>query len=79
MQAVAFIFAPASVAQAINLEPISANTKNQVDSHGIRLFEDGQYALVADHRGGAILCFDVSDPCVWCRRCPADRPRAPIT
>jgi sulfur relay (sulfurtransferase) DsrF/TusC family protein len=79
MQAVAFIFAPASVAQAINLEPISANTENQVDSHGIRLFEDGQYALVADRRGGAVLCFDVSDPCVWCRRCPAGRPRAPIT
>ena len=79
MQVVTCIFATASVAQDIDLEPISANMQNQVDSHGIRLFDEGQYALVADRRGGAVLCFDVSDPCVWCRRCPAGRPRVPIT
>ena len=62
MQVVTCIFATASVAQDIDLEPISANMQNQVDSHGIRLFDEGQYALVADRRGGAVLCFDVSDP-----------------
>lgn len=48
--------------QEINLDPISANTEHQVDSHGIRLFAEGKYALVADRRGDAVLCFDVSDP-----------------
>jgi len=62
MQVVACLFAATGVAQEINLDPISANTNHQEDSHGIRLFDEGQYALVADRRGDAVLCFDVSDP-----------------
>lgn len=54
--------APASGAGDIRIEPISFTTEGQEDSHGIRLFQDGNYGLVADRYGDSVLCFDVSDP-----------------
>lgn len=51
-----------NVKTRFRIEPISFNKEQQIDSHGIRLFGNGRYALVADRRGNAVLSFDVSDP-----------------
>ncbi|KXB05613.1 hypothetical protein AKJ51_04915 [candidate division MSBL1 archaeon SCGC-AAA382A20] len=44
------------------LELVSYIQNDMVDPHGIRLFKNGNYALVPDKNGGAIFCLDVSDP-----------------
>jgi len=54
--------APEKPLRTIRIEPVSFVIEGQVDSHGIRLFRDGRYGLVADRRGDAVLCFDVSGP-----------------
>lgn len=55
-------YAPENPPREIRINPISATTVGQEDSHGIRLFNQKQYGLVADRYGDAVLCFDVSDP-----------------
>ncbi len=51
-----------SATRTLRLTPVARNERKQVDSHGIRLFGGGRYALVADRRGDAVLSFDVTDP-----------------
>lgn len=55
-------YAPEEAARSIGIEPISATTEGQEDPHGIRLFQEGKYGLVADRYGDTVLCFDLSDP-----------------